>query len=100
MTRATFRAVSFVIVAMTPISNALTEGSNRNAALAVAAIGNLVVPPQHEFGRGAFIAGLDGGFYEAYRPRTIERVQRALKARELYSGPVNGILDEPTIKAI
>jgi hypothetical protein len=100
MNRATFRAISFVIVAMAPVSNALTEGFNRTSALAVAAIGNLAVPPHHDLVRGAFITGLDGGLYEGYRPGTIERVQRALIARELYSGPVNGLLDEPTIKAI
>jgi hypothetical protein len=100
MNRATFRAISFVIVAMTPISNALTEGLNTTAALEVTTIGNSLVPPHHHLGRGALIPGLDGGLYEGYRPGTIERVQLALKARELYSGPVNGILDEPTIQAI
>ena len=90
MNRATFRAIPFVIVAM--------------IELAVAAIGNPVIAPHHDRSlvkiHGALITGLDGGLYEAYRPGTIERVQRALIARELYRGPVNGILDEPTIKAI
>jgi hypothetical protein len=84
MNRATFRVIPFVIVAM---------------SLAVAAIGNPVIAPHHD--RSVeLITGLDGGLYEPYRPGTIERVQRALIARELYRGPVNGILDEPTIKAI
>lgn len=42
----------------------------------------------------------DGGSSEPYRPKVIERIQRALKARGLYGGPVNGVLDKPTMKAI
>ena len=90
MNRATFRAIPFVI-----------------AALAVAAIGNPVLAPAvsrktvwERKAHGALITGLDGVLYEAYRPGTIERVQRSLIARDLYRGPVNGILDEPTIQAI
>ena len=40
------------------------------------------------------------GPYEPYRPKAIERIQRALKARGLYDGSVNGVLDKPTMKAI
>jgi hypothetical protein len=49
---------------------------------------------------GLFIAGLDGGLYYPYSARTIERVQRILTDRGLYSGPINGILDLPTMRAI
>ena len=97
MNRATFRAIPFVIVAMIPISTIPTESFGKTAALAVAAMENPVIAPHHD---RALVTGLDGGLYEAYRPGTIERVQRALIARELYRGPVNGILDEPTLKAI
>lgn len=46
------------------------------------------------------IRGLDGEIYPAYKPTVIERVQRALQDRGLYQGPVNGILDKPTMQAI
>jgi Putative peptidoglycan binding domain len=46
------------------------------------------------------IAGLDGGFYLPYKRTTIERVQRALRGRGLYMGPLNGVLDQPTMKSI
>jgi len=49
---------------------------------------------------GYFIAGMDGGLYEPYRAATIERVQRSLRDRGLYAGPINGILDVPTMKAL
>ena len=49
---------------------------------------------------GQLIAGLDGSLYEPYRDATIARVQMALAERGLYAGPVNGILDWPTMKAI
>ena len=49
---------------------------------------------------GYFIAGLDGGLYEPYRRATIESVQQSLRDRGLYTGPVNGILDAPTMKAL
>jgi hypothetical protein len=71
---------------------------------------HLIAPPQQLEGsgktvwakgyRGQLIAGLDGGLYEPYRAATIERVQRVLYDRGLYPGPVNGILDLPTMKAI
>ena len=47
-----------------------------------------------------FIAGLDGALYDPYRPAAIERVQKALRERGLYVGPINGILDRPTMKSI
>jgi len=50
--------------------------------------------------RGLFIAGLDGGLYDPYRAATVERVQRILTNRGLYSGPINGVLDPPTIQSI
>jgi hypothetical protein len=49
---------------------------------------------------GPFITGLDGALYIPYRPTTIQRVQKALTERGLYEGPINGILDWPTMKAI
>jgi hypothetical protein len=49
---------------------------------------------------GYLIAGLDGGLYEPYRRATIETVQQALHDRGLYAGPINGILDMPTMKAL
>src|SRR5262249_9207663 len=50
--------------------------------------------------QGKLIAGLDGGLYVPYRRATIERVQKALIDRGLYTGPANGILDRPTMKSI
>ena len=44
--------------------------------------------------------GFDGGLYEPYRPAVIEHVQKALRDRGLYGGPMNGILDRPTMKSI
>jgi Putative peptidoglycan binding domain len=49
---------------------------------------------------GEMIAGLDGAVYEPYGRRTVELVQTALKDRGLYAGPVNGILDRPTMESI
>jgi len=49
---------------------------------------------------GYFIAGFDGGLYEPYRRATIESVQQSLRDRGLYAGPINGILDAPTMKAL
>jgi hypothetical protein len=49
---------------------------------------------------GALIEGLDGGLYEPYRPAAIQRVQKALTGRGLYTGPMNGILDLPTMRSI
>ena len=50
--------------------------------------------------KGAPIVGMDGELYEPYQVKTIERVQRLLAARGLYAGPINGVLDKPTMKAI
>ena len=50
--------------------------------------------------QGRFITGLDGALYAAYREATIENVQRTLRDRGLYAGPVNGILDRPTMQSI
>jgi hypothetical protein len=49
---------------------------------------------------GQLIGGLDGELYEPYRSVTIEHVQRIIRERGLYTGPINGILDTPTMKAI
>src|SRR5215467_2344281 len=49
---------------------------------------------------GPLIAGLDGSVYDAYRSSTIQLVQKALRERGLYGGPINGILDRPTMKSI
>src|SRR3972149_3715299 len=46
------------------------------------------------------IQGLDGGDYEPYAPRVMERVQEALRSQGLYSGEVNGLLDEATMEAL
>jgi hypothetical protein len=46
------------------------------------------------------IQGLDGGDYEPYAPRVIERVQEALRSQGLYSGEVNGLLDQATMEAL
>jgi hypothetical protein len=49
---------------------------------------------------GRLIEGLDGNLYEPYARKTIERIQRTLEDRGLYKGPVNGILDSPTMQSI
>lgn len=46
------------------------------------------------------IAGLDGHLYEGYQPFTVEWTQEVLLERGLYAGPVNGVLDPPTMQAI
>jgi hypothetical protein len=38
--------------------------------------------------------------YDPYNRVTIERTQRALRDRGLYSGPINGVLDPTTMQAI
>jgi hypothetical protein len=35
-----------------------------------------------------------------YAPRVIERVQEALRSQSLYSGEVNGLLDQATMEAL
>ena len=49
---------------------------------------------------GDLIMGLDGELYVAYNEATIKHVQSVMKNRGLYSGPVNGILDPPTMESI
>ena len=49
---------------------------------------------------GILIAGFDDGLYEPYAHALIVRVQRALRNRGLYGGPVNGALDKPTMEAL
>jgi Putative peptidoglycan binding domain len=53
----------------------------------------------HRF-EGKLIAGLDGSLYVPYGRATIERVQKALIDRGLYTGPANGVLDRPTMESI
>ena len=49
---------------------------------------------------GELIAGVDGELYEPYSSVAIKRIQRALRNRDLYHGPINGVLDGPTMKSI
>jgi hypothetical protein len=49
---------------------------------------------------GELIAGLDGSEYIPYSDRAVEGVQDLLRTRGLYAGPVNGVLDPPTMQAI
>ena len=49
---------------------------------------------------GELIAGLDGWLYLPYKSITIRDTQKALVERGLYVGPVNGVLDPPTMRAI
>jgi hypothetical protein len=49
---------------------------------------------------GDLIMGLDGELYVAYNEATIKHVQSVMKNRGLYSGPVNGVLDPPTMESI
>lgn len=49
---------------------------------------------------GQLLRGLDGELYRPYLPATIKRVQSELKQRGLYEGPLNGILDRPTMQSI
>lgn len=73
----------------------------------LSALAALVAAPalQGETGREpdeevTLIEGLDGGEYEPYEPALIERVQQELRSRGIYSGEVNGRLDEATMQAI
>jgi len=50
--------------------------------------------------KGQLIEGLDGNLYEPYARPIIEHVQKALGYRGLYNGPVNGVLDRPTMKSL
>ena len=49
---------------------------------------------------GLLISGLDGAMYAPYPSATIRRVQEALRERGAYAGPINGILDLPTMRSI
>jgi hypothetical protein len=49
---------------------------------------------------GELIMGLDGGLYLPYSATTITQVQSAMKNRGLYSGPLNGVLDAPTMGSL
>jgi hypothetical protein len=49
---------------------------------------------------GDLILGLDGALYVAYDATTIKQVQSVMKERGLYSGPLNGVLDPPTMESI
>ena len=49
---------------------------------------------------GDLILGLDGALYVAYDAATIKHVQSVMKDRGLYAGPINGVLDPPTMESI
>lgn len=49
---------------------------------------------------GDLIMGLDGQLYDGYNEETIRQVQSVMKNRGLYAGPVNGVLDPPTMESI
>jgi murein L,D-transpeptidase YcbB/YkuD len=50
--------------------------------------------------RSQMITGLDEEEYEPYKMSVIEAVQAALQRQGVYSGDVNGMLDEMTMQAI
>jgi hypothetical protein len=49
---------------------------------------------------GRLIMGLDGELYLPYSATTIMHVQSVMKNRGLYAGPLNGVLDAPTMESI
>jgi len=49
---------------------------------------------------GQLIMGLDGGLYLPYSATTIRHLQSVMKNRGLYAGPLNGVLDAPTMESI
>jgi len=49
---------------------------------------------------GELIMGLNGELYLPYSATTISHVQSVMKNRGLYSGPLNGVLDAPTMESI
>src|SRR4030095_10900636 len=49
---------------------------------------------------GQLIMGLDGELYLPYSATTIRHVQSVMKHRGLYAGPLNGVLDAPTMESI
>ena len=50
--------------------------------------------------KAELIMGLDGELYLPYSATTIRHVQSVMKNRGLYSGPLNGVLDAPTMESI
>jgi hypothetical protein len=46
------------------------------------------------------IRGLDGYLYEGYGTPAISRTQQTLRTRGLYNGPIDGVLDLETMRAI
>lgn len=48
----------------------------------------------------SIVPGMDGSLYEAYGTGAILLAQGALRQRGLYRGPLNGVLDRPTMQAI
>jgi hypothetical protein len=51
-------------------------------------------------GLESLVPGMDGSLYEAYAEVAVLRTQDALRRRGLYHGPLNGVLDRPTMQAI
>jgi hypothetical protein len=49
---------------------------------------------------GELIMGLNGELYPRYSATTITHVQSLMKNRGLYAGPLNGVLDAPTMESI
>ena len=60
----------------------------------------LTVAPALPLSAQRLFIGLDGAQYVPYRPSTIQNVQKSLQDRGLYDGPMNGVLDGPTMKSI
>lgn len=58
------------------------------------------IPVWEEGAVGELVPGLDGAEYPAYAPAVIGEVQEALSREGVYTGPINQVLDEPTIDAI
>jgi hypothetical protein len=104
----------FIAVAIATSSCKRNEGTKTTVAVAASKPEQPITPARLEpelqltegqveadSGKTVWTEGFfDGGSDEPYRPKAIERIQRALKARGLYGGPVNGVLDKPTMKAI
>ena len=111
MNRTTF--CFFIAVAIATSSCTRNEGVKTTVAVAASEPEQPITPVQLEpefqptevqlepdSGKTVAEESFDGGSYGPYRPKAIERIQRALKVRGLYDGPVNGVLDKPTMKAI
>jgi len=71
-----------------------------NKVRAIATFVLAVAPMFSLSAQSSFIVGLDGALYAPYRPAVIHNVQKSLQERGLYDGPMNGILDGPTMKSI